>query len=451
MFDLEKNIHDWSDYLRSHGHFKETDIVELESHLQDEIEDLIHAGLSEEEAFLISVKRFGNTHSVSREYSKVNTENLWKQLMLEPESTQISGENQRYIGLVILFSFLAGSFFKIPELLGYSFNDPQYQLFYFKNLSFFILPLIALFFLYKNKSNLRMITVVLGIFAGSAILINVYPSYPPNNTEILTALHLPLFLWLITGVAYIGSDWRSSHGRMNFIRFTGESVIYGTLIFCGLIVLALFTQAIFFAIQIDASWFIQNCLIVYGAAAVAMITVYLVETKKSIVENFAPILAKIFSPLFLITMVAFLLVMIVSGKSPFMERDYLIAFDFMLALVLGLVLYTISARNPHSKNTLFDYLNLALIVAAMIIDAVALSAILFRLSAFGITPNKLAALGENLILLVNLGGLAWLYCRFFLKKSDFITIENWQTSYLYAYVVWLGIVAFVFPIAFGFN
>ncbi|MBU4440451.1 MAG: hypothetical protein KJ779_12860, partial [Firmicutes bacterium] len=254
-----------------------------------------------------------------------------------------------------------------------------------------------------------------------------------------------------TGVAYIGSDWRSSQGRMNFIRFTGESVIYGTLIFCGLIVLALFTQAIFFAIQIDASWFIQNYLIVYGAAAVAMITVYLVETKKSIVENFAPILAKIFSPLFLIIMVAFLLVMIVSGKSPFMERDYLIAFDFMLALVLGLVLYTISARNPYGKNTLFDYLNLALIVAAMIIDTVALSAILFRLSAFGITPNKLAALGENLILLVNLAGLAWLYCRFFLKKSDFIKIENWQTSYLYAYVVWLGIVAFVFPIAFGFN
>ena len=451
MFDLEKNIHDWSDCLRSHGHFKETDIIELESHLLDEIEDLIHAGLSEEEAFLISVKRFGNTHSVSREYSKVNTENLWKQLMLEPEPTGISGENQRYIGLVILFSFLAGSFFKLPELLGYSFNDPQYQLFYFKNLSFFILPLIALFFLYKNKSSLRMITVILGIFAGSAILINTYPSYSPNNTEILTALHLPLFLWLITGVAYIGSDWRSSQGRMNFIRFTGESVIYGTLIFCGLIVLALFTQAIFFAIQIDASWFIQNYLIIYGAAAAAMITIYLVETKKSIVENFAPILAKIFSPLFLIIMIAFLLVLVFSGMSPFMERDYLIAFDFMLVLVLGLVLYTISARNPYGKNNLFDYINLALILTAMIIDAVALSAILFRLSAFGITPNKLAALGENLILLVNLGGLAWLYCRFFLKKIDFIKIENWQTSYLYAYVVWLGIVAFIFPIAFGFN
>ncbi|MEA4806049.1 permease prefix domain 1-containing protein [Acetobacterium wieringae] len=451
MYDLEKNIHAWSDCLRSQGHFKETDIIELESHLHDEIEDLIHAGLSAEEAFLISVKRFGDTHSVSREYSKVNTENLWKQLMLEPEPTGFSSENKRTIGLVILFSFLAGTFFKIPELFGYSFNDPQYQLFYFKNLSFFILPLIALFFLYKNKANLKMTAVILGIFAGAALLINAYPSYPPNSTELLTALHLPLFLWLVTGVAYLGIQWRSSQGRMNFIRFTGEAIIYGTLIFCGLIVLAMFTQAMFFAIQIDASWFIQNYLIVYGAAAVAMITVYLVEIKKSVVENFAPILAKIFSPLFLFIMLAFLLVLVVSGKSPFMERDYLIAFDFMLVLVLGLVLYTISARNPYAKNKLFDYLNLALIVVAMIIDAVALSAILLRLSAFGITPNKLAALGENLILLINLAGLAWLYGRFFAKKIDFTQIENWQTSYLYAYAIWLAIVAFIFPIVFGFN
>lgn len=451
MFDLEKNVRAWSDCLRSQGHFKETDITELECHLHDEIDDLIDAGLSEQEAFLISVKRFGDTHSVSREYSKVNTENLWKQLLLEPEPTGISSENQRTIGLVILFSFLAGTLFKIPELLGYSFNDPQYQIFYFKNLSFFILPLIALFFLYKNKSNLKMVAMILGIFAAAAVLINVYPSHPPNNTELLTALHLPLFLWLITGIAYIGSDWRSSQGRMNFIRFTGESVIYGTLIFCGLIVLAIFTQAIFFAIQIDASWFIQNYLIVYGAAAVAMITVYLVETKKSVVENFAPILAKIFSPLFLIIMIAFLVVLIFSGQSPFLERDYLIAFDFMLALVLGLVLYTISARNPYAKNRLFDYLNLALILAAMIIDVIALSAILMRLSTFGITPNKLAALGENLILLFNLGALAWLYCRFFFKKIDFIKIEVWQTSYLYVYAIWFASVAFIFPVVFGFN
>lgn len=451
MFDLESNVCSWSDHLRRRGNLKESDIIELENHLQEEIDELTKAGLSSEEAFLISVKRLGNVNAISREFSKVNTENLWKHLMVESDQSLLFGINRKYIALVIAFSFLAGTAMKIPELFGLNINDSATALAYLKNLSFYILPFIAAFFLIKHQSAWKIWASIMGIFALAGILINLYPSFAPKDTELLTAIHLPLFLWLITGVAYMGLEWKSARGRMNFIRFTGESVIYGTLIFCGLVVLAMFTQAIFFAIQLDASWFIQNYLIVYGAAATAMITVYLVETKKSVVENFAPILAKIFSPLFLITMLIFLGVMIATGTSPFVEREYLIGFDLMLILVLGLVLYVISARNPYDKNNLFDYMNLALILTALIIDGVALSAILFRLSAYGITPNKLAALGENLVLLVNLGGLAWLYILFFFKKADFIKIEKWQTSYLSVYAIWLGIVAFIFPMIFGFN
>ena len=99
-----------------------------------------------------------------------------------------------------------------------------------------------------------------------------------------------------------------------------------------------------------------------------MATVYLVEAKKSIVENFAPILAKIFSPLFLLTMLAFLVVMIATQTSPFTEREFLIGFDLMLVLVLGMVLYTISAKNIHDKQSIFDYLNATLIAVAIVVD-----------------------------------------------------------------------------------
>ncbi len=228
-------------------------------------------------------------------------------------------------------------------------------------------------------------------------------------------------------------------------------MVYGVLVFAGVMVLGMFTQLIFSAIQVNAGEFLENYYLPYGACAAALITVYLVEAKKSIVENFAPILAKIFSPLFLVIMCSFLLVMVITGKSPFMEREFLIAFDFMLALVLGLVLYVISSRNNQQPANLFDYLNLALILIAFVIDGVALQAILFRLTAFGITPNKLAALGENLILLGNLGGLAWLYIVYFKRKYGFIKLEEWQTGYLYVYLVWTAIAAFLFPILFRFN
>lgn len=450
MFDLELNIRSWSDHLRARGNFKETDILELESHLQDEIDDLIRTGLAEDEAFLISVKRIGSLNLLSREYSKVNAENLWKHLLEDSIDTEEKTQNRRNIMLVILFSLLAGTLAKTPAIFGLNINDPAYSMFYLKNISLFVLPFIAAFFIIKHKLSWKMTAAIMGIFCFTAVAINLYPSFDPKDTELLTGIHVPILLWLVTGAAYMGSKWKESRSRMDFIRFTGESFIYCVLIFCGIMVLAMFTMMIFSAIQIDLGWFIGNYFFVYGGCAAAMVTVYLVEAKKSMVENFAPILAKIFSPLFLIAMVAFLAVTVVSGKSPFVEREFLIGFDLMLVLVLGLVLYVISSRGMHDKAGLFDYMNLALIIAAVVIDGVALSAIVFRLSAYGVTPNKLAALGENLILLVNLVGLAWMYLRYFAKKIDFYVLEKWQTSYLIVYVVWMSVVAFLFPVMFGF-
>ncbi len=451
MFELESNIRAWSDNLRLRGNLKETDILELESHLRDEIEDFLAAGLSEDEAFLIAVKRLGSIDKLSLEYSKVNTEKLWKNLFsayIDPDSKK---KNRKDILLVIIFSMLSGTLAKIPELFGYHILSPGSELFYMKNLAFFVLPCIVGFFAIKHKLNRKLVGVIMGIFLISAAAINFYPSFSPNDTALLSVIHLPIFLWLITGVAYIGKNWRASQDRMDFIRFTGESIIYGGLMLIGLIVLSAFTQILFSAIQIDLSNFIPEYLLVYGGCAVAMTTIFLVESKRSIVENFAPVLAKIFSPLFLITMTAFLLSMIVLRRSPFMDRDFLIQFDLMLVLVLGLVLYVISARDKQAAPNIFDYLNLALIIVALIIDGVALSAILFRLSSFGITPNKVAALGENIVLLVNLGGLALLYVFYFAKKIAFSILEKWQTFYLYIYVVWMAVVAFVFPIIFNFK
>ncbi len=444
MFELESSIRSWTDLLREKGNCTESDLLELEDHLRDEIEDLMSAGLTEEESFLISVKRMGNVNAISNEYSKINSANLWKYLMMD---SKIYSKNHHQIILVILFSLIAGTLFKLPEFLGFSFDE----LFFIKNFSLFILPFVSIFFILKQKIKYKISFIILGIFLISAIIINIYPSYSPYHTVILTGIHLPIFLWLITGIAYTGSKWNENKERMNFIRFTGESFIYGVLITCGLGVLSVFIMFIFSAIGVDLESFVSNYLIIYGMCGVVMITMYLVEAKKSIVENFAPILAKIFSPLFLITMIIFLIIMIFSGKSPFIDRNFLIGFDLMLVLILGLVLYVISARNLHERKNIFDYLNLALIITALIIDIVALTAILDRLQNFGVTPNKVAALGENIVLLVNLVILVWQYVRFLSNKIDFKVLEKYQTSYLTIYAIWLGVVAFVFPLIFRFN
>ncbi|MGB7595168.1 MAG: permease prefix domain 1-containing protein [Erysipelotrichaceae bacterium] len=451
MFDLDFNIRSWSDYLRAHGSFSDNDILEMESHLHDEIDELTQNGLTEEEAFLIGVKRLGNVNQISREFEKVNAEGFWKQLLSDAGDPAENRKKRSNILLVIALSLFAGTLLKVPELFGMRLFESDSIMFQFKNLSLFLFPFVAIFFMVNHASNRKWKIAILSAFVITAFIINLYPSLGPGDTELLTAFHLPILLWMVTGLAYLGKEWKSSRKRMDFIRFSGETFIYGVLIFCGLMVFILFTQLLFSAIQVNLSGFIQEYLIIYGFSAVLMVAVYLVEAKKSVVENFTPILAKIFSPLFLLTMVAFLIGMAVLGKSPFLERDFLIGFDFMLVLVLALVLYVLSARGIHDKVSTFDYLNFALIVAAIIIDLIALAAIIFRLTAYGITPNKLAALGENLILMINLGGLAWMYTFYFRKKIEFSQLEDWQTKYLAVYLVWMAVVVFLFPILFGFR
>jgi hypothetical protein len=96
-------------------------------------------------------------------------------------------------------------------------------------------------------------------------------------------------------------------------------------------------------------------------------------------------------------------------------------------------------------------LQFALVICALLVDAMALWAILARISAFGFSPNKVAALGENIILVGNLGWSAVLYWRFLSKRAGFAALERWQTSYLPVYAAWAWIVVVVFPLVFGFK
>jgi len=74
-----------------------------------------------------------------------------------------------------------------------------------------------------------------------------------------------------------------------------------------------------------------------------------------------------------------------------------------------------------------------------------------RFSSLGASPNRLAALGENLALLVNLAGLAVLYAGHLRGKVAFAKLTRWQTAYLPVYAVWAAVVALGFPPAFGFR
>jgi hypothetical protein len=201
----------------------------------------------------------------------------------------------------------------------------------------------------------------------------------------------------------------------------------------------------FETIGIDTEPFFARWMLPCGALGAVVIGAWLVEAKQNVIENMAPVLTRLFTPLFALVLLAFLATMTWTGRGPDFQRDLIIAFDLLLVVVLGLLLYSISARDPRSPPDAFDVLQVVLVISALLVDAVALWAIAARISELGFTPNRVAALGENVILLVNLAWSAVLYVRFLRGRGSFTDLERWQTSYLPVYAAWAALVVIVFP------
>jgi len=211
------------------------------------------------------------------------------------------------------------------------------------------------------------------------------------------------------------------------------------------------TMMMFNAINIKADWLAEQWLIPCGAMGAVLVGAWLVEAKQSVIENMAPVLTRLFTPLFTVVLLVFLATMVWTGNPIDVKREVLIVFDLLLVLVVGLVLYTASARDPQARPDFFDGLQLLLVVSALVVDALALVAIGARISGFGFTPNRVAALGENLILLVNLTWSAWLYARFLRDRGSFAVLERWQIAYLPVYSIWATLVVVLFPVVFGYR
>src|SRR5688572_17833617 len=447
---LEQQIGQWRSYLSRRQAIQSVDVAELEDHLREQVASLVGAGLTTDEAFLVAVKRMGDLDGLSREFAREHSERLWKQLVLSPSDTGEPRAETRTDTIVAFgLAVAAGVAVKVPALFGLDMEENAS--FYVRNVSVLVLPLLVGYFAWKRKLEMSTIRWLAAAFVAAAVFANVYPFAADGHTLRLAAVHLPIALWIVVvGIAYAGGRWRQVEGRMDFIRFSGELFIYYVLIALGGGVLTGFLMMMFQTIGIDAEWFIQSWLIPCGAAGAVVVASWLVEAKQSVIENMAPVLTRLFTPLFAGLLVTFLATLLLTGRGIDIERNMLIAFDLLLVVVLGLLLYSVSARDPSSRAGAFDVMQIVLLVSALLADAVALWAIAARITEFGFSPNRVAGLGVNVILLVNLAWSAVLYIRFLRGRGSFAALDRWQTGYLPVYAVWAAIVVIVFPPLFGY-
>ncbi|MGE2720058.1 permease prefix domain 1-containing protein [Mycolicibacterium celeriflavum] len=446
--ELESQIAQWRGYVQRHRAIAAADVDEMEDHLREQIADLSRAGLSDDEAFLVAVKRMGNVDAISREFAREHSDRLWKQLVLVSEDAGPTARPNRELLVVLALGLGAG----IAVRLGFALFDDT--LTFWRNAAFLVFPFLAGYFAWKRRLGWRQWAPLMVPAAVLAVAINTFPFgddvFDDPDTEALAGMHVPIVLWLLVGLGYVGGRWRSDSRRMDFIRFTGEFVVYLTLLLIGLAVLLLLTGGAFDAIGMDLEEFVGDWALPIFVPLAVLVAAWLVEAKQSVIENIAPVLTRVFTPLTIVMLLALLVAFATAGSVIGVDRYLLILMDLILVLVLGLLLYAISARDPLAPPTVFDWLQLVLVLSALAVDVLMLTAMLMRIAEFGYSPNKVAALGMNLVLLVNLAWSAWLVIGFLRRRRPFGDVERWQTRYLPVYGVWAAFVVLALPPLFGF-
>src|SRR5436190_5323066 len=365
---LEEQIGKWRSYLCRRQAIHPIDVAQLEDRLREQVAGLLNAGLAIDEAFLVAVKRMGNLDALCQEFAREHSDRLWKQLMLVPSDSGELRAHGRKDGIIAFCLAVAAAVaIKVPALFGLQLDEHKAEDFgfYARNLSLFVLPLLTGYFVWKRRLGIRTLRWLAMTFLAAAVFANAYSFVPRGSIEALTALHLPIALWLVVGVAYAGDRWSQVAGRMDFIRFSGELFIYYVLIALGGGVLTAFMAIIFRAIGINVGPFVGSWLLPCGAAGAVVVASWLVEAKQSVIENMAPVLTRLFTPLFAAMLIMFLGTLLWTRRAVDIDRNVLIAFDLLLVVIIGLLLYSASARDPQLPPNAFDVLQVVLLVSAL--------------------------------------------------------------------------------------
>lgn len=369
---------------------------------------------------------------------------FWQE-RLRDKADGISWGSQKEHLWVILAILFAGFLAKIPEIFSI---DEEW--FYPRNISFIVLPLITAFFAWKNELSLNAKSVLIGITGLSLVYINSLPG-TETDTLILACIHLPLLLWGMLGVAYSGPELGDWQKHLDFLRFNGEAAVLSVLIGIAAFLLSAITIGLFSLIEVPIEDFWAHYVAAFGLPAIPILGTYLAHSNPQLVNKVSPVIAKIFSPIMLVMLVFYLIAIAVTGKDPYNDREFLLLFNLLLIGVMALIFFSVAESSSQERRPFGAWTLFLLSLVTIIVNGIAISAIIFRISELGFTPNRTAVLGGNLLMLIHLFLISWKLYHSAVKKAELADVGKSVVRYLPVYMVWSAVVVFVLPVLFGFE
>lgn len=374
----------------------------------------------------------------------------WKSRLEFGSANDLSDKLKKKDILFLLVACLFSVFLiQIPNLFDIHLES---ELFYQKNAGLIVLFGLSLYaFLIKDSLKTKQFLITFSIFVISAIYINLLPSNIDSQSVLLAYLHLILMLWCLYGVVYIDFDISDKIKRISYIRYNGELAVLAAVIIIAGGILTAVTLGLFSAIEVNIERFYIDYIVISGLVCVPIVATFIIRKYPYVANKIAPIIANIFSPLVLITLIVYLISILVIGKDPYNDRDFLIIFNLMLLGVMAIVVFSISGTSINKKQRFNEMVLLALTIITLVIDLIALSAILYRVGEYGFTPNRTIVLGSNLLFFGNLLLIMIDLFKVNFKNKEIKDAELTVAKYLPAYALWTIFVVFIVPWLFGLK
>lgn len=368
---------------------------------------------------------------------------IWNE-RLAYESDDINWGTQRELIFVIVTALIAGFIAKLPAILPVT-----EEFFYTRNIGFIIFPALTAYFAWKNKLASGKIAAIAGLTLVGLIFIN---SLPDKQTDvlILSCIHLLLVLWAVLGFAFVGDARNQYEKRLGFLKYNGDLVVMTTLILIAGAILSGITIGLFSLLGYSIEEFYFKYIVIIGLPAAPILGTYLTQTNPQLVGKVSPVIARIFSPLVLVMLITYLVAMVYSQRDPYTDREFLLIFNALLIGVMALIFFSVAESSRTNKTMTEIWVLLLLSIVTIIVNGVALSAIVFRISEWGITPNRIAILGANILILGNLLLVTAQLYKVVSKKGDIAGVGKLIATYLPVYIIWAAIVTFLFPFLFGY-
>jgi hypothetical protein len=373
------------------------------------------------------------------------TAQIWNE-RLNFEHREISWGTKKELFVVLALSLFAGLIAKIPDFAGLN-----REFFYLRNIAFVFLPMLMLLFAWKQSMPPAKLLIIFAVIIGSALYMNLLPVNEKSDTLLLACIHLPLFMWALWGYTFTGDQFKNYRKRTEFLRFNGELVVMTTVMLIAGAILSAVTIGLFELINLRIEEFYFRNIAVWGLAASPILGSYIVLSNPQLVRNVSPVIAKVFTPLVLIMLVVYLIAIVYTGKDPYNDREFLLIFNLLLIGVMAIILFSVAETSKTGGNRTGTLLLFMLSTVTIIVNGIALSAITFRIAEWGITPNRLAVLGSNVLMLINLIMVSYRIFKSLKNGDELVSVENSIASFLPVYTAWTLVVTLIFPVLFGFQ